>query len=60
MGVVGANGTGKTSLLKLIAGEHAPTEGSVELGPSVRLGYASQTRDGLDNKKSVYEEISQV
>ena len=59
MGIVGANGTGKTSLLRLIAGEERPDEGQLNLGPSVVLGYASQTRDGLDDKKSVYEEISQ-
>ena len=60
MGVVGANGTGKTSLLKLIAGEATPDEGEVSLGGTVRVGYASQTRDGLDDDKSVFEEISQV
>jgi len=60
LGIVGANGTGKTSLLRLIAGELDPHEGEMRLGPSVRLGYASQTRDGLAAHKSVYEEISQV
>ena len=59
MGVIGANGTGKTSLLKLIAGEVEADEGSVRLGPSVKLGYASQMRDGLDDDRSVYEEIAQ-
>jgi len=59
LGVIGANGTGKTSLLKLIAGEVEPAAGAVRLGPSVALGYASQTRDGLDSEKTVYEEISQ-
>ena len=42
LGVVGANGTGKTSLLRLISGEQPPSEGTVTLGPTVRLGYASQ------------------
>jgi ATP-binding cassette ChvD family protein len=59
LGVIGANGTGKTSLLRLIAGELSPTEGSVRLGPTVRLGYASQTRDGLAAHRTVYDEISQ-
>uniref|UniRef100_A0A7S2DH67 ABC transporter domain-containing protein n=1 Tax=Haptolina brevifila TaxID=156173 RepID=A0A7S2DH67_9EUKA len=59
MGVIGANGTGKTTLLRLISGELEPNAGELRLGPSVQLGYASQTRDGLDNSKSVYEEISQ-
>lgn len=59
MGVVGANGTGKTSLLRLIANEQKPDAGDVSLGSTVRLGYASQTRDGLDNDKTVYDEIAQ-
>jgi ATPase subunit of ABC transporter with duplicated ATPase domains len=59
LGVIGSNGTGKTSLLRLIAGDVTPDEGSVRLGPSVQLGYASQTRDGLEPTKSVYQEISQ-
>jgi sulfate-transporting ATPase len=59
MGIVGANGTGKTSLLRLIAGETTPDAGELALGPSVALGYASQTRDGLDPAKTVFEEISQ-
>ena len=59
MGVIGANGTGKTSLLRLIAGEQAPDEGEVRLGTTVKLGYASQTREGLDDRKSVFEEITQ-
>jgi len=59
MGVIGANGTGKTSLLKLIAGELEPHAGELRRGPSVQLGYASQTRDGLDDTKTVFEEISQ-
>ena len=60
MGIIGANGTGKTSLLRMIAGEQPPDEGAVRIGSSVRLAYASQTRDNLDAQKSVYEEISQV
>ena len=50
---------GPTSLLRLVAGEQFPAEGELSLGTSVRLGYASQTRDGLDDDKTVYEEISQ-
>jgi len=59
MGVIGGNGTGKTSLLRLIAGEAEPDGGVLKLGDTVKAGYVSQTRDGLDPQKTVYQEISQ-
>ncbi len=59
LGVVGANGTGKSTLMRMIVGEDAPDEGVLEVGNTVTLGYVDQSRSGLDPKKSVYEEISQ-
>ncbi|HKX74455.1 MAG TPA: energy-dependent translational throttle protein EttA [Acidimicrobiia bacterium] len=58
VGVVGPNGAGKTTLFKLIIGQEAPDGGSVEIGPSVDLGYVDQSRDTLDSQHTVYEEIS--
>jgi len=56
--VTGANGTGKTTLLRMIVGEEKPDAGKVELGPSVMLSYVDQHRDALDDEKTVFEEIT--
>ena len=58
VGVIGPNGAGKTTLFKLITGQEAPDEGKVDIGPTVHLGYVDQSRDALDPKKNVWEEIS--
>ncbi|HEX8467117.1 MAG TPA: energy-dependent translational throttle protein EttA [Allosphingosinicella sp.] len=58
VGVIGPNGAGKTTLFKLIRGEEQPDEGSVRIGETVRLGYVDQSRDALDPKKNVWEEVS--
>jgi sulfate-transporting ATPase len=58
VGVIGPNGAGKTTLFKLIRGEEQPDGGSVRIGETVRLGYVDQSRDALDSKKNVWEEIS--
>ena len=58
VGVIGPNGAGKTTLFKLIRGEEQPDDGSVRIGETVRLGYVDQSRDALDPKKNVWEEIS--
>ncbi len=58
VGVIGPNGAGKTTLFKLITGQEKPTDGSLRVGDTVDLSYVDQNRDGLDPKKTVYEEIS--
>jgi ATP-binding cassette ChvD family protein len=58
VGVIGPNGAGKTTLFKLIRGEEQPDGGSVRIGETVRLGYVDQSRDALDARKNVWEEIS--
>ncbi len=58
VGVIGANGAGKTTLFRMITGQETPDSGSIRLGETVTLGYVDQSRDSLDAKKTVWEEIS--
>jgi ATP-binding cassette ChvD family protein len=58
VGVIGPNGAGKSTLFKLIIGSESPDTGTIEKGTTVRLGYVDQSRDHLDDKKNVWEEIS--
>jgi len=58
VGVVGPNGAGKTTLFKMITGKEKADSGSFKIGDSVKLGYVDQSRDSLDDKKTVWEEIS--
>jgi ATP-binding cassette ChvD family protein len=58
VGVIGPNGAGKSTLFKLITGQEQPDGGSVDVGPTVHLGYVDQSRDALDPQKNVWEEIS--
>ena len=58
VGVIGPNGAGKTTLFKLITGQETPDAGSVKIGDTVHLGYVDQSRDALDAKKNVWEEVS--
>ena len=55
--VVGANGEGKTTLLRMIVGELEPSAGSVKLGSRVKIGYFSQQHEGLHKERTVLEEI---
>ncbi|MGX1785746.1 energy-dependent translational throttle protein EttA [Bosea sp. NPDC055332] len=58
VGVIGPNGAGKTTLFKMITGVEKPDAGTIKIGESVQLGYVDQSRDSLDDKKNVWEEIS--
>ena len=58
VGVIGPNGAGKTTLFRMIAGQEKPDSGAIKIGESVQLGYVDQSRDALDAKKTVWEEIS--
>jgi energy-dependent translational throttle protein EttA len=58
VGVIGANGAGKTTLFRMITGQEKPDKGVLRVGESVHLAYVDQSRDSLDGKKSVWEEIS--
>jgi len=58
VGVIGPNGAGKTTLFRMIIGQEKPDSGTIEIGESVHLGYVDQSRDSLDPKKNVWEEIS--
>jgi ATP-binding cassette ChvD family protein len=58
VGVIGPNGAGKTTLFRMITGQEKPDNGAIKVGESVKLGYVDQSRDTLDAKKNVWEEIS--
>ena len=58
VGVIGPNGAGKTTLFRMITGQEKPDKGTIKIGESVHLGYVDQSRDALDGKKNVWEEIS--
>jgi ATP-binding cassette ChvD family protein len=58
VGVIGPNGAGKTTLFRMITKQETPDKGDITVGESVHLGYVDQSRDTLDGKKTVWEEIS--
>src|SRR6266480_2960428 len=59
VGVIGPNGAGKTTLFRLLVGQEKPDAGTLRLGETVTLAYVDQSRDALDGKKTVWEEISE-
>ena len=58
VGVIGPNGAGKSTLFKMIMGKEEPDSGTIRVGDTVKLGYVDQSRDQLDDKKNVWEEVS--
>lgn len=58
VGVIGPNGAGKSTLFKMITGNEEPNTGTFKVGETVKLGYIDQSRDSLDDSKTVWEEIS--
>ena len=58
VGIIGPNGAGKTTLFRLLTGTETPDSGSLNVGESVEIAYVDQSRDALDDKKTVWEEIS--
>ncbi len=58
VGVIGPNGAGKTTLFRMITGAEKPDKGTIRIGESVSLGYVDQSRDSLNDKATVWDEIS--
>jgi len=58
VGIIGPNGAGKTTLFRMITGEEKSDSGELRLGESVKVAYVDQSRDALDGKKTIWEEIS--
>ncbi|WP_417793438.1 energy-dependent translational throttle protein EttA [Terasakiella pusilla] len=58
VGIIGPNGAGKTTLFRMITGQEEPDSGTFTVGETVKLGYIDQSRDSLDDNKTVWDEIS--
>ncbi|MCO7225723.1 energy-dependent translational throttle protein EttA [Pleionea sp. CnH1-48] len=58
VGIIGANGAGKSTLFKMLMGQENPDSGEISIGETVELAYVDQSRDSLDDNKTVWEEIS--
>lgn len=58
VGVIGPNGAGKSTLFKMIAGKEQPDSGEIKIGQTVRISLVDQSREALDNSKTVFEDIS--
>ncbi len=58
VGIIGPNGAGKTTLFRMLTGQEKPDKGEIKFGSTVKLSYVDQSRAHLDDKKTVWEEIS--
>ncbi len=58
VGIIGPNGAGKTTLFRMMTGQEQPTGGEFKVGETVQVAYVDQSRDSLDDKRNVWEEIS--
>ncbi|MCB1031956.1 MAG: energy-dependent translational throttle protein EttA, partial [Acidimicrobiales bacterium] len=58
VGIIGPNGAGKTTLFKMLTGQEQPDSGAIKVGSTVQLAYVDQSRDHLEDQKTVYEEIT--
>ena len=58
VGVIGPNGAGKTTLFRMIVGQEKPDSGALKVGSTVKIAYVDQSRESLDGKKTLFEEIS--
>jgi ATPase subunit of ABC transporter with duplicated ATPase domains len=58
VGVIGPNGAGKTTLFKMLIGQEKPDKGTIKVGETVKISYVDQSRAHLDDKKTVWEELS--
>ncbi|HEU5478354.1 MAG TPA: energy-dependent translational throttle protein EttA, partial [Candidatus Tumulicola sp.] len=58
VGIIGPNGAGKTTLFRMIAGRERPDAGEIRLGPTVKLGIVEQSRESLDDAKTVFDDVS--
>ena len=59
VGIIGPNGAGKTTLFRMIMGLELPDKGKIKIGDTVKVGYVDQSRDALDENKTIYDEISE-
>ncbi|SEG01347.1 ATP-binding cassette protein, ChvD family [Alcanivorax sp. DSM 26293] len=58
VGIIGPNGAGKTTLFRMLAGQETPDKGEIVIGDTVQMAYVDQSREDLDSKKTVWEEVS--
>ncbi len=58
VGIIGPNGAGKSTLFRMIAGKEQPDSGTVKVGPTVRMAFVDQSRESLENDKTVWQDVS--